>query len=217
MCAGAIDGTHIPILAPADCHVEYVNRKGFHSIIMPAVTDCNYMFRDVVIGWPGSVHDARVLSNSTLFTKGNEKRLFPDDHVKEIRGVEIAPFLLADPAYPLLPWLIKGYPRNEATERKKKFNYNLSRARMTVENTFGRWKGIFTWFSKRLDMEVASSVDVVHASCVLHNICELQKNEFMSDWEEADAFEDAIVAEPIDENEAQDADNIRATLTEHFS
>ena len=217
MCAGAIDGTHIPILAPADCHVEYVNRKGFHSIIMQAVTDCNYMFRDVVIGWPGSVHDARVLSNSTIFTKGNEKRLFPDDHVKEIRGVEIAPFLLGDPAYPLLPWLIKGYPRNEATERQKKFNYNLSRARMTVENTFGRWKGRFTRFSKRLDMEVASSVDVVHASCVLHNICELQKNEFMSDWEEADAFEDPIVAEPIDENEAQDADNIRAALTEHFS
>ena len=27
MCAGAIDGTHIPILAPADSHVEYVNRK----------------------------------------------------------------------------------------------------------------------------------------------------------------------------------------------
>ena len=59
MCAGAIDGTHIPILAPADCHVEYVNRKGFNSITMQAVTDCNYMFRDVVIGWPGSVHDAR--------------------------------------------------------------------------------------------------------------------------------------------------------------
>ena len=77
MCAGAIDGTHVPIIAPADSHIEYVNRKGFHSIVMQAVTDCNYMFRDVVIGWPGSVHDARVLSNSTIFRKGNEKRLFP--------------------------------------------------------------------------------------------------------------------------------------------
>ena len=151
-----------------------------------------------------------------LYNFHKEKRLFPDDHVKEIRGVEIAPFLLGGPAYPLLPWLIKGYPRNEATERQK-FNYNLSRARITVENIFGRWKGRFIRFSKRLDMEVGSSVDVVHASCVLHNICALQKNEFMSDWEEADAFEDAIVAEPIDEIEAQDADNIRAALTEHFS
>ena len=39
----------------------------------------------------------------------------------------------------------------------------------------------------------------------------------MSNWEEAGAFEDVIVAEAIDEIEAQDADNIRATLTEHFS
>ena len=41
MCACAIDGTHIPILAPRENHTEYVNRKGFHSIIMQAVTDCN--------------------------------------------------------------------------------------------------------------------------------------------------------------------------------
>ena len=27
MCAGAIDGTHIPIIAPSECHAEYVNRK----------------------------------------------------------------------------------------------------------------------------------------------------------------------------------------------
>ena len=89
MCAGAIDGTHVPIIAPAESHIEYVNRKGFHSIVMQAVTDCNYMFRDVVIGWPGSVHDARVLSNSTIFRKGNEKRLFPTDLIKQICGVEM--------------------------------------------------------------------------------------------------------------------------------
>ena len=72
MCAGEIDGTHIPILAPTENHSEYVHRKGFHSILMQAVVDCSYLFRDIVIGWPGSVHHARVLSNSTIFEKGNE-------------------------------------------------------------------------------------------------------------------------------------------------
>ena len=73
MCAGAIDGTHIPILAPEESHLTYVNRKGYHSIIVQAVVDSNYIFRDVVIGWPGSVHDARVLSNSSIYQKGNNQ------------------------------------------------------------------------------------------------------------------------------------------------
>lgn len=78
MCAGATDGTHIPILAPQESHADYVNRKGYHSIIMQAVVDCRYTFRDVVIGWPGSVHDARVLSNSSIYKKGNDNNSFQE-------------------------------------------------------------------------------------------------------------------------------------------
>ena len=108
--------------------------------------------------------------------KGNDQKHFPGYLTKEINGKEVLPFILADPAYPLLPWLLKGYPQNnEAQRREKVFNYRLSRARMTVENTFGRWKGRFTRFSKRVDMEVSTLVSVTHASCILHNLCELQK------------------------------------------
>lgn len=64
MCAGAIDGTHIAIATPHHNHVAYVNRKSYHSIVMQAVVDGHYMFRDIVVGWPGSVHNARVFSNS---------------------------------------------------------------------------------------------------------------------------------------------------------
>ena len=53
MCAGAIDGTHIPILAPEESHLVYVNRKGYHSIIMQAVMDSNYMVTLHVHYFPG--------------------------------------------------------------------------------------------------------------------------------------------------------------------
>ena len=216
MCAGAIDGTHIPILAPTENHAEYVNRKGYHSILMQAVVDCDYLFRNVVIGWPGSVHDARVFSNSGIFMKGNDQKLFPNDLTREINGEEVSPLILADPAYPFLPWLLKGYPRNnEAPRHQKVFNYRLNRARMTVENTFGRWKGRFARFSKQVDMEVSTLVSVTHTSCILHNLCELQKNDFLPPWQENEV-EDVMVA-PVDDYVLSDAQNIRDALAELFS
>jgi hypothetical protein len=220
MCAGAIDGTHIPILAPSGNHAQYVNRKGYHSIPLQAVVDCNYLYRDVVIGWPGSVHDARVFSNSAIFKKGNQGKLFPSELTKEINGEEIPPFIVADPAYPLLPWVLKGYPNdNNAPRRERVFNYRLSRARVTVENTFGRWKGRFIRFTKRVDMEVSKLVNVTYASCILHNICELQKNDYVALWDQENEVLQEVVADEIDEDNIfpHDAHDIRDVLTNSFS
>lgn len=41
---GAIDGTHIPVTAPSDGHADYINRKGWTSVVLQAVVDCNYKY-----------------------------------------------------------------------------------------------------------------------------------------------------------------------------
>ena len=69
-CAGAIDGSHIPIIAPIHCPKDYFNKKCFHSIILQGLVDHEYRFLDINVGWPGSVHDARVFANSELYHKG---------------------------------------------------------------------------------------------------------------------------------------------------
>ena len=33
---------------------------------MQALVDSNYLLRDIVVGWPGSVHEAQVMSSLTL-------------------------------------------------------------------------------------------------------------------------------------------------------
>ena len=58
--AGAIDGTHIPIIRPQVNATDYFNCKGFHSLVMQAVVDFWGVFTDVYIGWPGRVHHARI-------------------------------------------------------------------------------------------------------------------------------------------------------------
>ncbi|KAL4127339.1 hypothetical protein QTP88_011514 [Uroleucon formosanum] len=63
---GAIDGSHIHIDKPSSDPDSYYNRKKFFSIHMQAVCDHKNKIRSVFIGFPGSVHDARVFRRSPL-------------------------------------------------------------------------------------------------------------------------------------------------------
>ena len=145
-----------------------------------------------------------------------------DPNIKEtVLGVDIAPLILGDPAYPLLDWLMKGYPENQNTPScQRHFNYRLSRARMTAEDTFGRWKGRFQRVLKRVDMSVESTCYVVAASCILHNICELRKGAFLEEWLED--IQNAVEQPedmPLGIHERQterDAANIRDALALYF-
>ena len=87
-CAGSIDGSHVPITPPSMNHTDYYNRKGWYSMLVQAVVDHNYLFRDLCVGWPGSVHDTRVLANSTLFRKVTSGDLLQGDK-EQIEGREL--------------------------------------------------------------------------------------------------------------------------------
>ena len=172
MICGAIDSTHIPIIAPTEHRHDYYNRKGWYSVICQAVCDGNYLFWDLDVGWPGKVHDARVFANSTIYEKGSHGNLLPNT-TERFMGVEVPFMLVGDPAYPLQPWLMKPFPENpQTTDDQKHFNYRLARARMVVECAFGKLKGRWRCLLKRNDSHVSLIPDVVLACATLHNICQ---------------------------------------------
>ena len=80
---------------------------------------------------------------------------------------------------------MKPYPVNSHTiAEQQNFNYHQSRARMVVENAFGRLKGRWRCLLKRLDMQVDNAAVAVGACVVLHNICETFGDYCLEDWEQ---------------------------------
>ncbi|CAM5073167.1 unnamed protein product [Natator depressus] len=77
-CGGATDGTHVPILAPDYLAKEYINRKGYFSVVLQALVAHRGHFTDISVGWPGKVHDVRIFRNSRLFRKLQAGTFFPD-------------------------------------------------------------------------------------------------------------------------------------------
>ena len=127
---GLIDGTHISIRAPMEEPEAYINRKKFHSINVQVICDENMVFTNhSLAGWPGSVHDSRVLRNSTVYNTAANK--FPANT-----------HLLGDGGYPLQTWLMTPYRNNgHLTADEIFFNTVLSSNRQTVERSIRLLKG----------------------------------------------------------------------------
>ncbi|KAK5648191.1 hypothetical protein RI129_003083 [Pyrocoelia pectoralis] len=66
---GAIDGSHVEINKPSHNQDSYINRKGYHSLLIQGIVDHSKRFIDVFCGEPGSMHDARLLRKSAIFKK----------------------------------------------------------------------------------------------------------------------------------------------------
>jgi hypothetical protein len=215
-CFGAVDGSHIPIIAPSMDPQDYYNRKGFHSIVLQALVDHEYKFLNIFVGWPGSCHDARIFANSTVFSKAQAGNLLPNTS-RLINGVDVPVVILGDPAYPLLPWLMKPYPGDGSlTPIQRRFNYQLSRARMVVECAFGRLKGRWRCLMKRNDTDLSFMPTVVSACCVLHNLCEVHHDDFNDEWMPAED-EPTSVGNSTSTVTTTNAETIRKALSTFFN
>ena len=183
---GAIDGTHIEIRPPKEHAQTYVNRKGYHSIILQCVCREDMRFTDCFAGWPGSCHDSRVLRNSDLWEKGDN--LCGNDHI------------IGDGAYPIRRWLLTPYrDTGRLTPQQNHYNFCHCSTRQVIERSFSLLKGRFRRLQHIDVQDLQTAVELCICCCVFHNICIL----------EADALDDLYNDDRQNHNRpnAQVADN----------
>ena len=209
--AGAIDGTHIKIKAPKDSAVDYFSRYQQHDVVVQAVVNGKKAFMDVAAGFPGSMHDARVLRNSIIYEKAEHGDILAEGPIHRVDGSEIQPYLVGDSAYPLSPWLQKPFPEGTRDPDEIRFNQELSSARVQVECAFGILKSRWRILMGMEESKVQLISKIILACAVLHNFCILHGDE----WEENDENNDHDQGD--NDEILRDGDNIREILKTYLS
>ncbi len=174
---GVIDGTHIPLNAKPNKQitsfvVDFYSRKHFHNIVFQAVCDCDF-FLQWIPSQPSGVADEGQFKMSSLyhFLQSRQNLQKP---IVIIEGVQIQPYLLGDAAYPIRPYLLKGYkPRNSDMVDQIRFDQSMNKGHVLIKNAFGtlknRWR-ILNFFNVHVDQTPMITL----ACCTLHYFCQLQ-------------------------------------------
>nr|CAH7732281.1 unnamed protein product [Callosobruchus chinensis] len=180
LCAiGAIDCTHIPILKPAAHGDEYINRKGFPSLNVLASCNSSEVFTSVDISWPGSVHDARIWTNSTI--------------QPVISRNQVRVLLLGDSGFGIAPWLMTPF-RTPNNPQQQAFNNLLTRERVIIERCFGQVKQRFPILQYKIRLATEKVPHIIACCFILHNVAKyLKDSDFPAEENHEENFNGAQI------------------------
>ncbi|KAF4530371.1 hypothetical protein B566_EDAN018515 [Ephemera danica] len=169
-CCGSIDGKYAYLQAPPKSGSTYFCHKKMFSIVLMAICDANYKFLWVDIGAPGSESAGGVLQRSELgLALHNHVLNLPTATNLPNTNIKFPYFFVGDEAFPLGPSLMRPYPGQFLPNHKKVLNYRLSRARRTIENSFGILVARWRIFKKPIQASLETTKSITKACICLHN------------------------------------------------
>ncbi|KAJ1180958.1 hypothetical protein NDU88_006169 [Pleurodeles waltl] len=145
--------------------------------------------------YPGSVHDAYILRNSSIpYVMGQLQR-----H---------RVWLIGDSGYPNLSWLLTPV-RNAGQGQRTRYNEAHERTRRIIERTFGLLKARFQCLcltGGSLYYSPKKVCQIIVACCMLHNLALRCQVPFLQEDEPGDGLVEAVETVDSEEEEAEEED-----------
>ncbi len=140
---------------------DYWCRKQFYAINVMVAADSDMLIRELLVGWAGSTHDARVWRNSST---------------KPFLEGQLQYTIAADSAYPISRQLVKPFLSPESA-KEVLFNKRLSALRTTMtENVIGVMKNRFPILRLGINTKVKTAEKITFCAGILHNLATLAKD-----------------------------------------
>uniref|UniRef100_A0A6V7QYU1 DDE Tnp4 domain-containing protein n=1 Tax=Ananas comosus var. bracteatus TaxID=296719 RepID=A0A6V7QYU1_ANACO len=183
-CCGAIDTTHVAMRLPsAESNSKvWLDSEENYSMVLQAIVDPQMRFRDITTGWPGSLSESTVLKSSGFFKLCKEGLRLNGKTMDLVEGTELREYIVGDPGYPLLPWLITPYRGNDISRTKEEFNRRHCMTRMVAQRALARFKDMWRILQGgmwRADKHRLPRIILV--CCLLHNIVIDLQDEVMDE------------------------------------
>ena len=169
---------HIRIKQPRENYTDYTNRNVFPLINVQALCDYRYCFLDAVVKWPGSAHDSRIFLRPIVNNTLKSEVVAKCEKIIVNGEISVPVCILRDPAYPLLSFVMRDYPKRGKDDREKTFGYKLSSERIVTENAFGRLKSGFCCLNRAMDVNAKELPNLIMLCFVLHTFCRFRHEKF---------------------------------------
>lgn len=171
-CCGSIDTTHIVMTLPTvdRSNDVWIDREKNHSMLLQAIVDPDMRFRDVIVGYPGSLSDALVLQNSSFYKLCEEEKRLNGKKIELQEGMELGEYIIGDSGFPLLSWLLTPY-QNALSDHQAEFNKRHSETQVVAQIALARLKEMWRIIHGVMWLPDKNRLPrIIFVCCLLHNI-----------------------------------------------
>ncbi|KAL2465264.1 putative harbinger transposase-derived nuclease [Abeliophyllum distichum] len=174
-CIGAIDGTHVKAVLPANERLHFIDRKGYPPQNILAACDFNISFTFVLPGTTGNVHDSQILARAIHSPEINFPLPATSKYYLVNSGFAHRPGYMAPYKGADIRYHFQEFPHVSNDERRrfrnvqKRVNFNHSSLRNVIERACGVLKKRWKILDRMPNYSFRKQTPVVVATMAVHN------------------------------------------------